>query len=224
MNLAGMIDHTFLKPNGSAKDVAKLCREAKRYGFASVCIHPCEVARAAKLLKGSGVAVCTVIGFPLGQNTGELKLCEALEAVANGATELDFVINVSGLKAAAAKGAASREEKALTAEWSGIVAAVREARPAVVTKLIIECCYLTREEKVFAARLCKRAGFDFVKTSTGFGPGGATVEDVKLLRKTVGPGMGVKAAGGIRTRKDALAMIAAGATRLGCSAGVEIVR
>ena len=223
MDLAKTIDHTFLKPNGSPADVAKLCREAKRYGFASVCVHPCEVARSARLLRGSGVKVCTVIGFPLGQNTAALKLCEAMEAGADGADELDFVVNVAKLKVAAAKGAASREAKSAREDWKLILASVREAAPSVVTKLIIECCYLTDREKVFACRLARAVGFDFVKTSTGFGTGGATVADVRLMRKTVGPRMGVKAAGGIRTREDALAMIAAGANRLGCSAGVAIV-
>lgn len=217
-NLAKYIDHTFLKPNGSPKDIAKLCREAKKYGFASVCVHPCEVKRCAKLLKGTDVAVCTVIGFPLGQNTPTTILYEAMEALENGANELDFVINVNELKVAAAKGDAS----GLTQRWAFILEAVRGLRKGVVSKLIIECCYLTDAEKVVACKMAKDAGFDFVKTSTGFGTGGATVADVKLMRKTVGKKMGVKAAGGIRTKEDALAMIAAGATRLGCSAGVQI--
>ena len=219
MNLAKYIDHTFLKPNGSPKDIAKLCREAKKYGFASVCVHPCEVKRCAKLLKGTDVAVCTVIGFPLGQNTPTTILYEALEAIESGAKELDFVINVNELKVASAKGDAGELQK----RWCFIIEAVKGLRADVVTKLIIECCYLTDEEKVVACKLAKAAGFDFVKTSTGFGTGGATVADVKLMRKTVGKKMGVKAAGGIRTKADAEAMIAAGATRLGCSAGVAIV-
>lgn len=219
MNLTTYIDHTFLKPNGSPKDIAKLCREAKKYGFASVCVHPCEVKRCAKLLKGTEVAVCTVIGFPLGQNTPTTILYEALEAIEAGANELDFVINVSELKEAAAKGDAG----ALQKRWAFIIEAVKGLRADVVTKLIIECCSLTDSEKVFACKMAKAAGFDFVKTSTGFGTGGATVADVKLMRKTVGKKMGVKAAGGIRTKADAEAMVAAGATRLGCSAGVAIV-
>ena len=223
MNLAQYIDHTFLKPNGSPKDIAKLCREAKKYGFASVCVHPCEVTRCVKLLKGTDVAVCTVIGFPLGQNTPTTILFETLEAIENGADELDFVLNVAQLKVAAAKGEESREYEELLDEWSVIKRAVEETKAEAVTKLIIECCYLTDEEKVVACKLAKAAGFDFVKTSTGFGTGGATVADVKLMRKTVGKKMGVKAAGGIRTKADAEAMIAAGATRLGCSAGVAIV-
>lgn len=223
MNLANYIDHTFLKPNGSPKDIAKLCREAKKYGFASVCVHPCEVKRCAKLLKDADVAVCTVIGFPLGQNTPSTILVEALDALENGADELDFVINVAQVKVAAAKGEDSRELDELLGNWSAIIMAVREMKVGAVTKLILECCYLTDEEKVFACKMAKEAGFDFVKTSTGFGTGGATVADVKLMRKAVGKKMGVKAAGGIRTKADAEAMIAAGATRLGCSAGVTIV-
>lgn len=223
MNLANCIDHTFLKPNGSPKDIAKLCREAKKYGFASVCVHPCEVARCARLLKGTTVAVCTVIGFPLGQNTPETQLFEAFQAVESGARELDFVLNVARLKVAAAKGAGSREGQDLLNGWTSVIDAIASMDKGVVTKLILECCYLTDEEKVFACKMARAAGFDFVKTSTGFGTGGATVADVKLMRATVGGKMGVKAAGGIRTKADAEAMIAAGATRLGCSAGVAIV-
>lgn len=214
MDLAKYIDHTFLKPDGDADAIRRLCREAKKYGFASVCVNPCEVGLAARLLKGSRVAVCTVVGFPLGQNTFSIKRAEALDAVAHGTTELDFVINVRLLK---------HDPDACAAELDGLVAACREARDGLVLKLIIECCFLTDAEKRLACRLAKKAGFDFVKTSTGFGPGGATARDVKLMRRAVGPKMGVKAAGGIRTREDALAMIAAGATRLGCSAGVQIV-
>lgn len=225
MNLAKLVDHTFLKPNGSPRDIARVCREARQWGFASVCIHPCEVARAARLLKGSGVAVCTVVGFPLGQNDFEVITAEAVKALADGATELDFVLNVSRVKVAAAKGAASTEARALAADWSRVLACVKaQGGSAVVTKLILECCYLTNPEKVFACRLAKRVGFDFVKTSTGFGTGGATVADVKLMRRTVGPKMGVKAAGGIRTKESALALIAAGASRLGMSCGTVLVR
>lgn len=219
MNLAKYIDHTFLKPNGTPADIAKLCREARKHGFASVCVHPCEVARCAKLLKGTDVAVCTVIGFPLGQNTPTTILYEAMEAVEAGATELDFVVNVNELKCGVRKSAVDE----LAKRWGLIVEAVKGLRADTVTKLIIECCYLTDEEKVAACKMAKKAGFDFVKTSTGFGPGGATAADVRLMRKAVGRKMGVKAAGGIRTKADAEAMIAAGATRLGCSAGVAIV-
>ncbi len=216
MNLAGLIDHTFLKPNGTPNDIARLCREAKKYRFASVCVHPVEVARCARLLKGSGVPVCTVIGFPLGQNTPETILFEALAALDAGAKELDFVLNVGEFKAA-------KKVDAILARWTEIVRAVKRMKADAVTKLILECCYLTDKEKVAAAKMAKKAGFDFVKTSTGFGPGGATAPDVALLRKTVGKTMGVKAAGGIRTRADAEAMVKAGASRLGCSAGVAIV-
>ena len=215
MDLAKFIDHTFLRPDGDADAIRRLCREAKKYGFASVCVNPCEVGLAARLLKGSRVAVCTVVGFPLGQNTYSIKRAEALDAIAHGATELDFVINVRLLK---------HDPDACAAELDGLVAACREARDGLVLKLIIECCFLTDVEKRLACRLAKKAGFDFVKTSTGFGSGGATVKDVKLMRRAVGPKMGVKAAGGIRTREDALAMIAAGATRIGCSAGVQILQ
>ena len=213
--LAKYIDHTFLKPNGDADAVKKLCREAKKYGFASVCVNPAEVPLAAKLLKKSDVEVCTVIGFPLGQNTAIAKCFEAADAIQNGATELDFVINVRLLK---------HDPEACQVELCDIIESVKDVAPTVVTKLIIECCYLTKEEKVLACKMAKTAGFDFVKTSTGFGTGGATVEDVKLMRKTVGKKMGVKAAGGIRDKATALAMIAAGANRLGCSAGVEICK
>ena len=224
MELAKYIDHTFLKPNGSPADIAKLCREAKKYGFASVCVHPCEVARCAKLLKGTDVEVCTVIGFPLGQNTPETILFEAINSMEDGATELDFVINVAQTKVACAKGPESKEARNQLANWSTIIKTIKEENAKTTTKLILECCYLTKEEKIFACKMAKAAGFDFVKTSTGFGTGGATVEDVKLMRKTVGRKMGVKAAGGIRAKSDALAMIKAGATRLGCSAGVAIVK
>ena len=214
MNLAKYIDHTFLKPDGPADAIRRLCREAKKFGFASVCVNPCEVAQAARLLRGSGVAVCTVVGFPLGQNTYAVKRAEALDAIAHGADELDFVINVRLLKHA---------PEACAAELDGLVETCRAARAGLVLKLIIECCCLTDAEKRLACRLAKKAGFDFVKTSTGFGAGGATVRDVRLMRRAVGPKMGVKAAGGIRTREDALAMVEAGATRLGCSAGAAIV-
>jgi len=226
--LAGMIDHTFLKPAGEADAVRKLCREAKKYGFASVCVNPAEVPLAAKLLKGSKVKVCTVIGFPLGQNTTFTKTMEAADAIENGARELDFVVNQRLLKAAAAGDGDAMSLLVDELENLGRIVLPPEVdaylgRSRIVTKLILECCNLTDAEKKLGCVLAKQAGFDFVKTSTGFGSGGATVHDVKLMRETVGPKMGVKAAGGIRTLEDALAMIEAGATRLGCSAGVEIV-
>ena len=214
MDLAKYIDHTFLKPNGSPNDIARLCREAKRYGFASVCVHSSEVARCRRLLKGSGVKVCTVIGFPLGANTTEVKLFEALEALRAGATELDFVVNQRLLK---------YEPKACEKELCALAKVCHETKKGVVLKLILECCNLTKAEIVRGCKLAKKAGFDFVKTSTGFAAGGATVEDVKLMRKTVGPKMGVKAAGGIRDRETALKMIKAGATRIGTSAGLKLL-
>ena len=210
IKLNGFIDHTFLKPAGDADAVRKLCREAKKFGFASVCVNPAEVPLASKLLKKSEVEVCTVVGFPLGQNTTEVKVFEGLDAIAKGATELDYVINQRLLK---------HDPKACQAELSAIVASCRGRLPKVTLKLIIECCNLTDSEKRLACRQAKKAGFDFVKTSTGFAASGATVGDVKLMRKTVGPKMGVKAAGGIRDRATALAMVDAGATRIGASAG-----
>ena len=218
-NIASFIDHTFLRPDGAKDAVRKLCREAKKAGFASVCVNPSEVPLVAKLLKGSDVRVCTVIDFPLGQESMLVKCFEAIEAIQNGAQELDFVVNQRLLK---------YDPEACFAELRQLVEVSHEmARdsgvPAPVTKLILECCNLTKEEIVRGCRLAKKAGFDFVKTSTGFGTGGATVEDVKLMRKTVGRKMGVKAAGGIRDRETALKMIAAGATRLGCSAGLKLL-
>jgi len=227
--LAGMIDHTFLKPAGKADAVRKLCREAKKHGFASVCVNPSEVALAAKLLKGSPVKVCTVIGFPLGQSTAFAKTAEAHDAIWNGARELDFVVNQRLLKAAAAGDNDALEVLEAELRACGTfdypaTASKASGRPKIVTKLILECCNLTDAEKKLGCVLAKQAGFDFVKTSTGFGTGGATVHDVKLMRSAVGPKMGVKAAGGIRTLEDALAMIDAGATRLGCSASAELVK
>ena len=223
-SIASMIDHTFLKSDGTAADIARLCREAKKHRFASVCVHPAEVARCTRLLKGSGVKVCTVVGFPLGRNKQGTLLWEACEAIEDGAAELDFVIDVTRIKEVAKRGMKSPAGTKYLAEWLAILGVARTRRKDVVTKLIIECCFLTDSEKAFACRFAKEAGFDFVKTSTGFGTGGATVRDVRLMRRTVGRKMGVKAAGGIRTYADALAMVKAGATRLGCSASVAIVR
>ena len=214
MTFAKYIDHTFLKPAGEKDAVRKLCREAKKAKFASVCVNPCEVALCARFLKGSDVKVCTVIGFPLGANTTEVKLFEALEALRAGATELDFVVNQRLLK---------YEPKACEKELRVLAKVCHETKRGVVLKLILECCNLTKAEIVRGCKLAKKAGFDFVKTSTGFAAGGATVEDVKLMRKTVGPKMGVKAAGGIRDRETALKMIKTGATRIGTSAGLKMV-
>ena len=213
MDLAPLIDHTFLKPDGDRDAVAKLCREAKEHGFASVCVNPAEVPLAASLLADAAPKVCTVIDFPLGQSTTAARTAEAVDAIDNGADELDLVVNQRLLK---------HDPEACGNDLSTFAVTARARRRDVVLKLILECCNLTRDEIVLGARLAKKAGFDFVKTSTGFAKGGATVEDVKLMRETVGPKMGVKAAGGIRDRETALAMIAAGATRLGCSAGVAI--
>ena len=213
--LAARIDHTFLKAAGDPGAVERLCAEARRYRFACAMINPAEVARAAELLDGSEVRVGTVVGFPLGQNTVKVKCFEAVEAVQGGATDIDYVLNLRDLR--------SKPSDAVLEDLTLMNLAPKKVCDDVVTKLIIECCYLTDDEKVLACRLAKKAGFDFVKTSTGFGTGGATVEDVALMRRTVGKTMGVKAAGGIRTLDDALKMLAAGADRLGCSAGVEIV-
>lgn len=218
--LASKIDHTFLKAAGEPDAVVKLCGEAAKYRFACAMVNPCEVKLAAKILKGSGVRIGTVVGFPLGANTEKVKLAEALEAVRNGALDIDLVVNVRRLKAAVSD---SAERLALAEDLKKFNDVVKSKDMGVVTKLIIECCYLDDKAKTLGCRLAKSAGFDFVKTSTGFGSGGATVEDVRLMRRTVGRTMGVKAAGGIRTLDDALAMLEAGADRLGCSAGVEII-
>lgn len=209
--VSNMVDHTLLKPNATQEEVARLCEEARAYCFASVCVNPTWVALAAQLLKGSGVKVCTVVGFPLGSTTPTVKAIEARDAIANGADEIDMVINVGALKSG--NDAAAFED----------IKAVREATRGRVLKVILETSLLSKDEKVRACLLAKKAGADFVKTSTGFSGGGATVEDVALMRETVGPLMGVKASGGIRDAQAAAAMIKAGATRLGTSASVAIV-
>ena len=213
-DIAKLIDHTFLKPAGDRDAVRKLCAEAREAGFASVCVNPAEVALAARLLRGSGVKVCTVVGFPLGANTNRVKCFEAMDALQAGADELDLVVNQRLLKYA--PGACEAE----LLQW---VRTCRTFRSDAVLKLILECCNLTKAEIARGCRIAKKVGFDFVKTSTGFGAGGATEADVRLMRRTVGKEMGVKAAGGIRDRKAALAMVAAGATRLGTSAGLNMV-
>ena len=213
--LAALIDHTFLKAAGDSGAVESLCAEARKYGFACAMVNPAEVARAADLLDGSGVRVGTVVGFPLGQNTVRTKCVEAIEMVEAGALDIDYVLNIRDLK--------SKPSESVLEDLTLLNLAPKKVCDDVVTKLIIECCYLTDDEKVLACRLAKKAGFDFVKTSTGFGSGGATPEDVALMRKTVGKTMGVKAAGGIRTLEDAMRMLAAGANRIGCSASVSIV-
>ena len=213
--LAALIDHTFLKAAGSPDAVDVLCAEAREYAFACAMVNPAEVAKAASLLDGAGVRVGTVVGFPLGQNTVRTKCAEAIEMVEAGALDIDYVLNIRDLR--------SKPSEEVLEDLTLLNLAPKKVCDDVVTKLIIECCYLTDDEKVLACRLAKKAGFDFVKTSTGFGSGGATPEDVALMRKTVGKTMGVKAAGGIRTLEDAMKMIEAGANRLGCSAGVSIV-
>ncbi len=210
-SIAGMIDHTLLKANATQEEIGKLCEEARKYRFASVCVNPGYVAMAARLLSGSTVKVCTVIGFPLGSTTPTVKAIEARDAIANGADEIDMVLNIGALK--------SGNDQLVLDD----IKAVRDATRGKVLKVILETSYLTRDEKVRACRMSKAAQADFVKTSTGFGSGGATPEDVALMRETVGPGMGVKASGGIKDSKIAEAMIKAGANRLGTSASIAIV-
>jgi deoxyribose-phosphate aldolase len=211
--VARLIDHTLLKADATQDQIAQLCYEARTYHFASVCINPTHVRLAAQLLKGSDVKVCTVIGFPLGASTAAVKAYETQQAIRDGATEIDMVINIGALK--------SNDYKVVHED---IAAVVRTAHAAnALVKVIIETALLTDEEKVIASQLARAAGADFVKTSTGFGPGGATVEDVALMRRVVGPAIGVKASGGVRNYADTRAMIGAGATRIGASAGVAIV-
>ncbi|MGJ8729631.1 deoxyribose-phosphate aldolase [Listeria aquatica] len=211
MNIAKMIDHTALKPETTKEQIEKLTEEAKTYQFASVCVNPTWVKFASSQLADSGVDICTVIGFPLGANTSSVKAFETKDAISNGATEVDMVINIGALK----------EGNDAFVEQD--IKAVVEAADGTLVKVIIETCLLTDEEKVRACKLAVKAGADFVKTSTGFSTGGATVHDIKLMRETVGPDTGVKASGGIRTKEDVLKMIDAGATRIGASAGVAIV-
>lgn len=213
MSIASFIDHTLLKQDATAEQIDQLCREAAEYHFASVCVNPYYVARCVKNLKDTGVKVCTVIGFPLGATTTESKVFEALQAVKSGAQEIDMVMNVSAMK--------SKNFKGIESEIQALAAVVEGS---AVLKVILETCLLTEEEKVLACQIAKRSGADFVKTSTGFSSGGATVEDVALLRRTVGKDMGVKASGGIRDYATAKAMLDAGASRIGASAGVAIVK
>ncbi|OBR97134.1 deoxyribose-phosphate aldolase 2 [Clostridium ragsdalei P11] len=212
MNIAKMIDHTLLKPETTKSQIIKLTEEAKKYNFASVCVNPTWVKLASEKLHDSEVKVCTVIGFPLGANTTETKVFEAKDAIKNGAQEVDMVINIGELK-----------DKNDVYIENDIKSVVEAAKGKTLVKVIIETCLLTHEEKVRACKIAKKAGADFVKTSTGFSNYGAKVEDVKLMRKTVGKDMGVKASGGIHTKQEALDMIEAGATRIGASAGIAIV-
>ena len=206
-----LIDHTLLKQDATPEQIVKLCEEAKQFDFMSVCVNPAYVPLAAECLNGSDVKVCTVIGFPLGMNLTRTKVDEARLCIAQGATEIDMVINVGMLKAG--HDDYVKEEIRLLKEVAG----------KLVLKVIIETCLLTDEEIVRVCRLAKEAGADFVKTSTGFSTGGATAHDVKLMRETVGPEMGVKASGGVRTHEDLLAMVEAGANRIGTSNGTKII-
>lgn len=212
-NIASFIDHTLLKPEATESQVVQLCKEAAEFTFASVCVNPTWVETAAAELAGSSVKVCTVIGFPLGASTPETKAFETTDAISKGAGEIDMVLNIGALKS----GNTDHVKR-------DIQAVVNAAKGKAIVKVIIETCLLTDEEKVTASRLSKEAGADFVKTSTGFSTGGATVEDVKLMRQTVGPDLGVKASGGVRSLEDVEAMIKAGATRIGASSGVKIMQ
>lgn len=213
-DIAGLIDHTLLKPDATADQIAQLCYEARKFKFASVCVNPTHVKLCSELLQGTQVKVCTVIGFPLGASSPEVKAFEAQTALKDGATEIDMVLNIGALKAG---------DLTLAAQDIHEVVQVGHAAGAIV-KVIIETSLLNDEEKVTACLLAKEAGADFVKTSTGFSGGGATVDDVNLMRRVVGPDMGVKASGGVRDFEDAQNMVKAGATRLGASAGVKIVQ
>ncbi|MFJ7826836.1 deoxyribose-phosphate aldolase [Psychrobacillus sp. NPDC096623] len=212
-NIAALIDHTLLKQDATKNQIEKLCEEAKTYTFASVCVNPTWVNLSASLLKESPVKVCTVIGFPLGASTTAVKAFETTNAIENGADEIDMVLNVGALK-----------DQDYNLVQKDIEAVVTAAKDKAIVKVILETCLLTDEEIIKASELSKAAGADFVKTSTGFSTGGATVEAVKLMREAVGPNLGVKASGGVRNLADVEAMVEAGATRIGASSGVEIVK
>ena len=212
MDLAKMIDHTNLKASTVKEEILKLTKEAKDYQFASVCVNPTWVELAAQELKGTDVKVCTVIGFPLGANTKEVKVFETKDAIEKGAQEIDMVINIGKLK--------DGDYDYVESEIAGVVEA---SKGKAIVKVIIETCLLTDDEKKQVCSLAVKAGADFVKTSTGFSTGGATIEDVALMKQTVGAHVGVKASGGIRSKEDAQAMVHAGATRIGASSGIAIV-
>jgi len=214
LNIASMIDHTLLKPDATPDQIAQLCFEARKYSFASVCVNPGHVSLCADLLRGSNVKVCTVIGFPLGATSPAAKVYETETALRDGATEIDMVINIGALKGG--------DFTWVARDIRGVVETAHNA--GAIVKVIIETSLLTDEEKIKACLLSKEAGADFVKTSTGFAGGGATVEDVALMRRAVGPEMGVKASGGVHTFEEAKSMVEAGATRIGASAGVKIVQ
>lgn len=211
MQINKLIDHTVLKAAATFSDIEKLCEEARYHNFKSVCVNPANVAYASNLLEGSDVLVCTVIGFPLGANTKEIKVLETIDAIKNGADEIDMVINVGKAK--------EHDYEYIEEEIKLVVAASGDK----TVKVIIETCYLTDEEKVECCKAALRAEADFVKTSTGFGTGGATKEDIALMRETVGPDMGVKASGGVKTYEDLMVMVENGATRIGASAGIAIM-
>lgn len=211
MKLSKYVDHTLLKPEASTSQIKELCNQAKKYDFASVCVNPTHIALCKKELEGSDVKVCTVIGFPLGMNLTKTKVEEAELCIQQGAEEIDMVINVGMLKAG--------HDDYVEEE----IRQLKAVAGSKILKVIIETCLLTDEEKVRACVASKRAGADFVKTSTGFSTGGATVHDVALMRKTVGPDMGVKASGGVRTHEDLIAMVEAGASRIGTSNGTKIL-
>ena len=212
--VASMIDHTLLKPDATRQDIEKLCAEAAQFHFATVCVNPTWVALSSRLLRGSGVGVCSVVGFPLGATTADVKHYETRRAIFDGASEIDMVINIGALK--------SGDLKVVERDIAAVVGPCREAN--VVSKVIIEVALLNDDDKVAACTLSKTVGADFVKTSTGFASGGATAADVALMRRVVGADMGVKAAGGVRDYEGLKAMVAAGATRVGASAGVKIVQ
>lgn len=214
MDIASLIDHTLLKPEATPEQIAQLCSEAREYRFAAVCVNPVYVKLAWDLLKGSPVKVCSVVGFPLGATMPEAKAFEARQAIRDGASEIDMVIHIGALKAG--------DDDLVERDIATVVEACHAG--GAICKVILETCYLTDDEKIRGCILAKRAGADFVKTSTGFGPGGATPEDVALMRRTVGPEMGVKAAGGIRTLETLQRMVAAGANRIGASASVKIMQ
>jgi deoxyribose-phosphate aldolase len=211
--IASIIDHTVLKPEASPVEILKICEEAKKHKFASVCINPCYVKLAYSELKDTEVKVCTVIGFPLGANTTDVKVFETNKAIEDGASEVDMVINVGMLKSGKAEYVKNDIEQV-----------VKASKGRALTKVIIETCLLTDDEKVEACKLAKTAGADFVKTSTGFSKWGAKAEDIKLMRATVGDNMGVKASGGVRTYEDAALMVESGASRIGASASVDIIK
>lgn len=212
MDIASMIDHTLLKPDATKKMIEELCKEARENQFAAVCVNPYYVKMAKELLKGSKVKVATVIGFPLGANTKEVKAFETINSIENGADEIDMVINIGALK-----------DKDYDTVKEDIKAVVDAAKNKAIVKVIIETCLLNDEEKVIACQLARKAGADFVKTSTGFGIGGATIEDVKLMRESLGDNLQIKASGGIRDYKTAKTMIDAGASRIGASASIKII-